>query len=361
MGNVQGHEGFRPYTRVAVNLVVLKVNHLGDNLVFVPAVQALRQRFPDWNITLITTPNEACLYGGPLGPQEVWVCPKDAFDRSYRRPWVLARWICSVRKKRPDACLVSFDQGNAAHAVAKFSGARVRVGGNLSHVRLPRTVTEPVSLPGDGCPATWNWEMARALARAFRPQESMPPKPPAPDLHHLLLGGPGMRGSRRRIVVHAGAAGALNQWGHGRFAAVARALSAEHEVVWVRHGSIGPAPEGAVDAAIDTLGGLAQCLEGADLFLGNNSGPMHMANALGCPGVCVSGPSAGGWDPYWYPERWTVLRHPSLQCAPCERICTSTSRCANLASPMACLDYWTPESVLQACRERLARTGGSPR
>jgi ADP-heptose:LPS heptosyltransferase len=343
-----------------VNLVVLKVNHLGDNVVFVPAIQSLRRLFPDWHITLLTTPNEASLYGGPLGPQEVLVCPKGRFDKSYRTPWVLARWIWTVRGKRPDACLVSFDQGNAAHAVARFSGARVRVGANLDHVRVPRSLTELVSIPEDGRPVTWNWEMARAVARAIRPQEVLPPKPPAPDLRHLLSQDSAKRGNRRRIVVHAGAGGALNQWGHERFAAVARSLSSEYEVIWIRHGTIGPSPEGAVDTPVNELGELARWLAGADLFLGNNSGPMHLANALGCPGVCVSGPSAGGWDPYWYPERWTILRHPNLYCAPCERIDRSVNRCANLANPMACLDFWTHDTVLRACRERLERNGGPP-
>jgi ADP-heptose:LPS heptosyltransferase len=344
-----------------VNLVVLKVNHLGDNVVFVPAVQSLRQSFPDWHITLLTTPNEAGLYGGPLGPQEVLVCPKPLFDKSYRKPWVLARWLWVIRGKKPDACLVSFDQGNAAHALAKYSGARVRIGANMEHVRLARTLTEHVPFPEDGRPVTWNWEMARALARALGRDERLPLRPPAPDLRHLLSPNPGKRGSRRRIVVHPGAGGLLNQWGHERFAAVAKTLSSEHEVIWIRHGATSQAPEGALDANVSSVAELAEWLASADLFIGNNSGPMHLANALGCHGVCVSGPSASGWDPYWYPERWTILRHPNLYCAPCEGIDNTVKACANLESPMACLDFWTFESVLRACRVQLERSVGAPR
>jgi hypothetical protein len=86
---------------------------------------------------------------------------------------------------------------------------------------------------------------------------------------------------------------------------------------------------------------------------------MHLANALGCPGVAVTGPSARGWDPYWHRGRWTVLRHPDLYCAPCERIERELSGCANAESPMACLKYWTPATVEAACRERLARQEGA--
>lgn len=344
-----------------MNLLVLKLNHLGDNVVFVPTLQALRQILPDWKITLLTTPNEAELYGGPLGPQEILVCPKAAFEGSYRRPWVLARWIWLLRSKRPDACIVSFDQGNAAHAAAKFSGAKVRIGGNVGHVRLGRTLTETVPFPEDGRPVTWNWGMALALARAFGRDTSLPPKPPAPDLRHLLSQNPRERRTQRRIVVHAGAGGPLNQWGEDRFATVARSLAGAHEVVWISHGGVGRAPEGTIGATPRTLAELSEWLASADLYLGNNSGPMHLANALGCEGVCVTGPSAAGWDPYWHPERWTVLRHPDLYCAPCERIDRRVAGCANVQNPMACLGFWTPEMVLRACRERLDRNGGAPR
>jgi ADP-heptose:LPS heptosyltransferase len=337
-----------------VRVVIFKLNHLGDNVVFVPAVQALRQRCPDWKLTLITTPQEAELYGGKFGPQEILVSPKRAFDKSYRRPWALARWIWRIRLRRPDACLISFDQGSATHLVAKMSGARVRIGGNLEHIRVSSSLTKEVPMPEDRCPATWHWRMAGALAQTLAPGSGWPDVPPPPDLSHLRTGGARPKAGRRRVVVHAGASKPLNQWAPAGFAAVARSLSRDFEVVWIAHGnSTGPAPEGTVAASVTTLAEFSDWLEGADLFLGNNSGPMHLANALGRPGVAVTGPSAAGWNPYWHRERWTVLRHPDLYCAPCEKPNKELAACVNVGSPMACLKYWTVEKVEAACRERL--------
>jgi ADP-heptose:LPS heptosyltransferase len=345
-----------------VRVVLFKFNHLGDNVVFVPAVQALRQRHPDWRITLLTTPSEAELYGGPLGPQEILVCPKRAFDKSYRRPWELASWIWRVRRRRPDACLISFDQGTAAHLVAKLSGARVRIGGNLEDIRVARSLTEDVPIPDDQSPATWHWTMAGALSRACGGGRGWPDKPPPPDLGHLTALGAKPSGGRRRVVVHAGAGKALNRWSREGFAAVATALSHDFDVVWIAHGEPGgPAPEGTLSAPVSTLAELSAWVASADLFLGNNSGPMHLANALGRPGVAVTGPTAAGWDPYWHRERWTVLRHPDLYCAPCERPNKELVGCANLESPMACLKYWTREKVEAACRARLENQGGRVR
>jgi hypothetical protein len=77
---------------------------------------------------------------------------------------------------------------------------------------------------------------------------------------------------------------------------------------------------------------------------------------MGLSGLVVTGPSAYGWDPYWFRERWTVLRHPSLPCQPCERPNKVTLVCDNRADPMACFKYWATGPVEAACREGLART-----
>jgi ADP-heptose:LPS heptosyltransferase len=142
---------------------------------------------------------------------------------------------------------------------------------------------------------------------------------------------------------------------------VAGSLSRDFEVVWISHGdTTGPAPAGTVPTPVGSIGELARWLAGADLFLGNNSGPMHLANALGCPGVAVTGPSAMGWNPYWHRGRWSVLRHPDLYCAPCEKLERELAGCANTESPMACLRYWTPGKVEAACRSLLDRAEGPP-
>ena len=282
-------------------------------------------------------------------------CPKHAFDKSYFRPWVLALWILRVWGRHPDACLISFDQGTVAHLVAKLSRASARIGGNLEHIRVSGSVTEEVQIPGDGCPATWNWDMARSLARLFAADEGWPQTPPPPDLRHLLTMAAKPNRGRKRVVVHAGASRPINQWSPKSFALVAGSLAKDFDVIWIEHGgTTGSAPDGTTSHPVKSLSELANLLSNADLFLGNNSGPMHVANALGCAGVVVTGPTALGWDPYWHRERWTVLRHPNLYCAPCERPNKELAGCVNMESPMACLSYWTREMVEAACRERLA-------
>jgi ADP-heptose:LPS heptosyltransferase len=337
-----------------MKILVFKLNSLGDNVVFVPVIQALRSRFPDWRITLLTTPNEAELYGGPLGPQERIIYEKSRFNGAYKRPWELARWVLRTRAMAPDACLVAFDQSNVAHLAARFSGARVRVGGNLERIRVRHSLTEVVPLPGDLRPVTWNWRMAGELVKTLAPSAPWPETPPPPDLSHLLADST-PPGTRLRVVVHPGAGGMLNQWGEERFARVAAALASDFDVAWIRRsGHSGPVPKGAELHDVATVSELARSLAQADLYLGNNSGPMHLANALGRHGVAVTGPTSTGWNPYWHPERWTILRHPNLACSPCEKPTVALEGCANREFPMACFAYWTEDKVEAACRSSLA-------
>jgi ADP-heptose:LPS heptosyltransferase len=334
-------------------LVVLKLNNLGDNVLFVPAFQEIRRRHPDWLVTLVTTPREAELYRGEFAPDEVLTSEKAAFNKSHRAPWVLASWIWRIRRRRADACFLAYDSGSAAHLVARWSGARAIIGGNIEGLRITAPLSADVPLPENRRLATWNWRMAEALDRAMGGKGPWPEEPPMPDLSHLSPAGGRPNAGRRRVVIHPGASKYLNQWPADRFSAVASGLARDFEVVWLIHGAAAPAPEGCIAAPVDSLGELSRQLVSADLFLGNNSGPMHLANALGCSGVVVTGPSAHGWDPFWNRERWTVLRHPDLSCAPCETPNRPILGCANTASPMACLKYWAAGAVERACRERL--------
>lgn len=337
-----------------MRVVLFKVNHLGDSLVFLPVVQALRRRCPDWRLTVITAEAERPVYAGDLPPERIWTAPgRTVFNHSWRRPWRYAAWWSRLRDERPDACLLSYDQGNAAHLLAWQSGAPVRIGAHLPWLHFRRALTHAVDRPPSARIADWNWAMAAALVR-LGGRDGWPDTPPPPDLRHL---GGGVPREPRLVVIHAGARAAIRRWGAERMAAVARLLVADGcRVAWVdRPDSRLPAPiPGVEPVAPGTLAELAGLLARASLMLCNNSGPMHLANALGTPLLVISGPSSRDWDPYWHRERNRVLRMPGLDCIGCEDSAAGTETCANVARPLACMEYWTPELVAAECRARLA-------
>lgn len=343
-----------------MRLVLFKVNHLGDNVVFLPVVQAIKRLRPDWRMTVITAAPELPLYAADLPAAQIWTAPSRlAFHHAWRKPWVWAGWLARLRAERPDAILLSYDQCNSAHLLAKFSGARVRIGVRQAFLKVAGSMSVEVPRPASRKIVDWNWEMGRALFTATG-QTGWPEKPPPPSLGHLASP---LRPRRERLVViHAGARNEIRRWGVGRMAAVgARLHEAGWQVVWIDRPDTTVPDLGSslLRRRCDSLSDLVSILERASLFLCNNSGPLHLASALGTPIVAVSGPSSYDWDPYWHPERNRILRMPGLACIACEDSGTGTDYCANESTPSICLHHWTVEAVTKACRESLAaHTGG---
>jgi ADP-heptose:LPS heptosyltransferase len=82
------------------------------------------------------------------------------------------------------------------------------------------------------------------------------------------------------------------------------------------------------------------------LVISNDTGPMHVAAALGRPLIALFGPSnPRNTGPYGKPG--SVLQITSLSCVPCmQSIC-------RFATPLACLNSITPQSVYARVREEL--------
>ena len=94
-------------------------------------------------------------------------------------------------------------------------------------------------------------------------------------------------------------------------------------------------------------------MAGARHFVGNNSGPMNIASALGVSGTILNGPSAANWDPPWHGERFDLLRDPALACQPCDPLTHPANVCQNREHPMACMLRWSVDDVLKEVSRRL--------
>ncbi len=347
-----------------MKLLIFKVNQLGDNIVFLPVVQELRRRFPHWELAIFTSPLAEALYEADIpSPSRRFVMPTPRFNGAWKRPSDFWRLWRKARKFSPDACLIADDQANAAYALAFLSGARVRASvrrpfikiGALATLRLPESPNEKI--------AHTNWRIAKALVEAVG-GEDWPMFPPPPDLSHLL-GDSDRTRAGCRIVIHPGASRAYQRWFFERYVELANRLSGVDgmEVVWIE-------VPGESDERLHTLSpkvtrrqtsqirDLAQILAGADLFVGNNSGPMHMANALGLPCVIINGPTSYHWDSPWHAERMLMLRDETLSCLPCDSGAQAANFCRRAIDPMACMKSWAVESVFERCLEWTQRWKG---
>jgi ADP-heptose:LPS heptosyltransferase len=335
-----------------VNILIFKLSPVGDTVMFLPVVQTLRRLYPDARITVFTTPASAALFRDSVPAGDLIQIESETLKRCWRRPWQLLKWCGFVRRIRPDAVLLSLDQSSVARFLGWISGARIRAGGDHTVVRWRGGLTHTVPKEAAQTLAEWDWSIARAMMTALGrtwPQELHAPTMP---VRSAAL----PRSGARRVVIHAGGSTEYRRWLPDRFAALASALARDCEVVWIEHSTISlPAPSGVRVVAPRSLEELIEVIADSDLFVGNHSGPFHLAAALGRPCVVLAGATITACDPPWNIERFQVLRAPGLACLPCDRFMQAANACQNSADPMACMKYWKVETVEAICRDRLDR------
>jgi ADP-heptose:LPS heptosyltransferase len=160
---------------------------------------------------------------------------------------------------------------------------------------------------------------------------------------------------RPYIVIHPAALMATKRWEANRFAEVGREIAKLGYTIVV---TSGPGEERAAAEVAKGIPGtmivlgqkipeLAELIRDARLYLGNDSGPMHLAAAVGTPTVAVWGSSdSRRWHPWRVSHR--VVQNP-FECNPCPGY-----RCLVARSPL-CIESVTVEQVLAAAGELLRR------
>jgi ADP-heptose:LPS heptosyltransferase len=156
---------------------------------------------------------------------------------------------------------------------------------------------------------------------------------------------------RDYAVIHPGSIMSTKRWEPGRFAAVARGLAAQGLTIVVTSGpgedSFASEVARGIDGSVILLGltipQLAELIRGAKIYLGNDSGPMHLAAAVGTPTIAVWGSSdSRRWRPWGIEHR--VVQNP-FECNPCPGY-----RCLVAESPL-CIESVTVEQVNNAVQE----------
>jgi heptosyltransferase-2 len=201
-------------------------------------------------------------------------------------------------------------------------------------------------------------ELAKAVsADVSKPSMEMTARPEDRANARKLLAASGISSEQRFMVLSPGAAfGAAKRWGDQQFAAAADKLAEEFNLAVAIIGSEG---ERSISESIrnsmkvppvilngktslETLIGL---IAESALMLGNDSGPVHLASALGIPAVAVFGATDYIVAAPYGPLGRAV--HVPVECSPCWlRVCPIDHRCMTRVSP---------EMVCDAVREVLKR------
>jgi ADP-heptose:LPS heptosyltransferase/GT2 family glycosyltransferase len=364
------YAGYPLFAREGVRkILVVKLDHIGDFVTALPAIQQLKADFPDAEVSALTGPSVAPLARSQniishvhelsffharsgLGFAEVTESDLQALHAKLSRERfdlaVDLRKLLDTRhvlKYTGARFLAGFDRNNACPWLdialewdedSAFHQKRSHVSGDL--LNLAAAVSNA----------------AFESRRTLRIPDRLPAMPAAlAKIAKKLF-------ARPVVCVHPASGNELRQWPAANFSLLIDLLVSELGVHVLVIG--GPDEVGLAERVLDgvrtstgvwsLVGGcklseLPGVLVRASLFVGNNSGPKHLAAGLGVPTVAVHSNvvSSEEWGPLG--ERAVALRRDT-ECGPCY-----ISNIEECRRKLACLTGITPRAVLDVCRRFL--------
>ncbi len=339
----------RPGLRTAT---VIAPNWLGDAVMCLPTLERLRAAHPECAWTVLARPAVAPVFTLAQLGLTVRTLPPPPSLR-----------LEKVSGAPPDLVLVLPNSFYAA-LLAWRMGAKQRVGyaRDRRGFLLRPAVPVPVTIPAHE--SFYYLELARRAGLiADLPPDSAPtlrvPLHPDPDAVRTWRR---RLGSGAAVALHVGASfGTAKRWLPERFAELAAALANDGAQVVLVGGEgerevarevrmLAARPSEIKNLAGETtLPSLAALLGAVDLLVANDSGPMHLAGAVGTPVVALFGSTN---ERETYPltaaGKLRLLKVPGIECSPCKlRECPIDHRCMTRMSVA---------EVLAAARAMLAET-----
>lgn len=360
-------------------ILVVRVDLLGDTVLSLPAVRVLARAYPHAAIDLLVQPSSAALVAAQPGVRRViaynphvWRTP-----RAWLRPRTWREGRAQFRVLRAERYDLAISiSGDIGSIVTRLSGARRRVG--FAGEAYPYFLTDGVA----GARYTaqrHEVEYVLALARAAggsvlaadrQPRLCVSPVARA-EVAALLRAARGrIAASGPVVTLHAGARnGQAKRWPSAHFAALADRLVRELDALVVLTGA--PADEQLAAAVASrarvrvcnlagqtSLPQLAALLAASDVVVSGDSGPMHIACAVGTPVVALHGPTDPQLSGPIMPG--AVVLRLRLWCSPCYDA-SATAEC-RFHNPV-CMKDLAPSIVFGAVRrllaQRVSRTGAS--
>jgi lipopolysaccharide heptosyltransferase II len=326
------------------SVALIRPDHLGDLLFTTPAIRLLREAFPEARITYLVGPWSKAVIENNPHVDEIALCPFPGFTRQKKRsmiePYVtLLQHARQLRQRGFDlAIILRFDHWWGA-LLAYLAGIPRRVGYDVAEVRpfltdivphLPNrheveqnlTLVEQVAdhtshITHTSRIASWPLEFHLSAEDE--------------ELAEDYLAGYGVEGDDLLICIHPGAGAPVKLWRNEAWAQVADTLAQRCGAKVILTGSAEEAPlcraiadkmtvKPIVAAGETTLGGLAGIMARCQLVLGVDSGPLHLAVALGTPTVHLFGPvDSRTFGPWGDPARHIVVTS-EMDCIPCNRL-----------------------------------------
>lgn len=332
------------------NILLIRLSSLGDVVLTTPAIRAVRAHFPHAHIAMLVAKPSADVLRENPHLNELIPFDRLAADKDTGEMWRVLRTL----RKRKFSLTIDFQGKIRTEVLAYLSGAPERVGrGRLCTVRVPdaAAVTHATErnlalLHAIGIPAE-DRTLEMFLAESEREEAGQRFEAAGiPNRQNLHV---------PKVGMFPGAGWKLREWMPERFAAIGDKLVRHFNAHVLIFG--GPREVELVNTVANLMHApatrfagnlqirqLAACLEKCSLFLTNDTGPMHIASAVGTPTVALFGPG----NHYRFQPLGVLhqtIRH-DVPCSPCKQF---TDKCKD----NVCMKQIRVNEVWEAVRERL--------
>ena len=279
-----------PYRKI----LLVRNDRMGDLLMSVPVAHAIREAFPQASISFLVRKELACLVEGHPDVDRVF-----AWDPGHGCGWIrILRWARRLRGERFDAVLV-LNPTREFHLVSFLAGIPIRIGyrrkaGFLLNRSLPDTKSIRNLHEAD-----YNLECAALLGLTpGAPVLNLPTLPETEAQARELLTTKGISPSERPVALHPWTSNPSKSWPLESFKELLVRLAQGNKPILVIGGSEAAAAmerwrfrmKGEVIDLVGhiPLGVLPAVLRRCAVLVSNDSGPVHVAAAVGTPTVVVA-------------------------------------------------------------------------
>lgn len=340
----------------ARHILVINLKYLGDSIWMLPFVDNLKQNLPAATLSVLVNEGTEEFFREHPAVDHVFAFPRRRVKAGVGGVVELWPFLRGIRKLKPDVAIDLSDTDRPA-IFSLLSGARLRVGYDnarewrrhlynriiQSKINSKHMVEYHLDVLRELGLAIYDDSIRIPVAQGvFAAMEQKWPQVFVEQKH------------KKKLLIHPGARNRLRQWGPERYAALADALAAdcriflvagpgEGEILRQIAGFMSARPELVIPEV--NLRELAALCELSDLFIGNDSGPIHIAAAKTFT-VGIYGPTLPRIISPWTPRK-LIFEGNNPPCRPCRQ-----ERCEN-SEYNACLRGVAVEEVIARIRETL--------
>jgi ADP-heptose:LPS heptosyltransferase len=306
---------------------------LGDIIFTIPAIQLYKNHYPEHRLYYVVEEDFTDIADLIPGIHEVLVIPRQMGLKDFMDFRKKVRGIGFNR-------VIDFHSGPKSALLTYLSGIKTRIGYRTPNRNYAYTKLTPRNTSDSATHSTLNQALLleHMNIKIKANAENIPPYPSIviPDgsvsgrLRKPLPGG-------KKAVIHVGAGNRFRDWGLDNFSSLIEKLQRDSLSIFLIGNTNTEKERGKIletrFAVTDFTGQLSiketlSLIDGADIYIGFDSGPLHLASLTRTPLVAMYGPNIPEISGPWRKEYLTIVQL-KMKCRPCsQRKCIyDTIRC----------------------------------